>query len=142
MKRPETPGELFDYLHEKFGIGDYDDQTAAKPYWKERGTQIAKLKAMMKRRRVDVETLVITADYAVRHKKPIHYYPQLFEQIAEAKREHRAMRHEQRRVDLHNKLWEAAREAWDAGEDEWGERLIRATGSDAERLLEEWGARG
>ena len=51
---PETPGELWDFLHERFGFGDYDDIASGEYYWQSRAHEVMKLKAILKRRKVSV----------------------------------------------------------------------------------------
>ena len=65
-----TPGEAFDIMAEKFGVGDYDEWTATVPYWRWRMGEVAKIRAMMRRRRVSMQELVIAIEYAVAHRKP------------------------------------------------------------------------
>lgn len=141
MRHPSTEAELFDYLHEKFGIGTYDELVpSSRQWWQERGTGIAKLRAMLKRRRQRIDDVVIAADYAARHKKPIHFYPQIFELIDEAKREQRQRSHEERRQSLREEVRAAASEALELGREEWAYRLLRAPENDAQAVLDEWKA--
>lgn len=139
MKHPTTEAELFDYLHEKFGIGTYDELVpSSRQWWQERGTGIAKLKAMLKRRHQTIADVVIAADYAARHNKPIRYYPQIFELIAEAKRETAAERREGRRQSLRDEVRNAASEALELGRDEWAYRLLNVPEADAQAVLDAW----
>lgn len=136
---PSTPGQLADFLHERFGFGSYDEiASPSTPLWKERNTLIAKLKAMMRKRGVDERKVAIAALYAVRHRKPIRYLPQVFELIPEAMREHREHERAQRRQEVEGELRDAVADAIAADETEWAERLMRAPHSSAERLLAEW----
>lgn len=141
MTYPTTPAELFDFIHERYGIGNYDEVAPSdRAWWQERGTGIAKLKAMMRRRRVNEHDVAVATEYAARHGKTIRYYPQIFELIAEAKREAASDRREQRRQDLRDAVQDAASEALEAGEDEWAYRLLSVPERDAEAALEEWRA--
>lgn len=140
-KFPETPGQLFDFLHERFGIGEYDDvANADTPWWKSRNTEIAKLKAMMRKRRVTEKHVAVAAWYAVSRGQPIRYYAQLFRLIPEAMREYKTAEQLTLRRNVRAGIEDAVAEALASGEAEWAERLMRAHQSEAPRLLKEWEA--
>lgn len=137
-----TPAQLFDTLHEHFGIGAFDDVVRTEPpWWQERGRQIAKLKAMMRRRNVSEVQIAIAANYAASHCKPIKYFPQLFELIPEAMRAHRVAEQAARKRAVRDQLSEAISESLRNGEDQWAQRLMRVADVDAERVLMEWRGR-
>lgn len=139
MRHPTTEAELFDYLHERFGIGTYDELAANKrQWWQERGTGIAKLRAMLKRRQQRIDDVVIAADYAAQLRKHIRYYPQIFELIPEAKKQAADRRREDRRQGLRDQIQDAASHAFELGREEWGQRLLRAPEHDAQAVLDLW----
>ena len=129
-----TEAELYDYLQATFGIGDWDEHISDVPWWKFRGTEIAKLKSMMKRRGATVQQLVTAAQYAVRIRKPIRATYQLFELIPDAMRE---KRQRERRLDTTD-FDAAVAEAVEAGEHEWADRLVRSSGSETQRVIDQW----
>ena len=55
--QPKNDAQLFDMLHSLFGIGDFDEDGV--PWFRFRMTEIAKLKAIRKRRSITL------ADYAM-----------------------------------------------------------------------------
>lgn len=139
MSDPTTPAELYDYLQRAFGIGDWDEATAdGLPWWKFRGQQIAKLKAMLRKRRATVEQVVIAARYAREHRTPVREHYQLFALIPEAMREQRRQAKEAAQRVWHDDLERAIDEAIEAGETGWADRLMRASGADAVTALNEW----
>ncbi len=129
-----TEAELYDYLQRTFGIGDWDEATSEVPWWKFRATEVAKLKAMLKRRGATVQQVVAAAEYARAQGTPVHATYQLFALIPEAMRDHR------RRIQAAggSQLDDAIAEAVAAGEMGWADRLTRATGPDAVTVLEQW----
>lgn len=124
--------ELYDRLQGMFGIGDWDEATSEVPWWKFRNTEIAKLKAMMKRRGASVVQVLTAADYASTTSRPIRASYQLFELIPEAMR----WRRERLAVTDTTDLDSAITEAIDAGEYEWADRLIRA--QDTQTVITQW----
>ncbi len=59
---PHTDGALFDYLHQWWGIGDYDEDTHG-PWWKWRRNQVARVKASRTKREASLAELYIAALY-------------------------------------------------------------------------------
>ena len=140
-KFPESPAQLFDFLHERFGIGEYDDVAHADvPWWKARNTDIAKLKAMMRKRRVTEKQVAIAGWYATAQSRPIRYYAELFKLIPEAMREYRTAERLTLRKNARSGLEDAVADALARGESQWAERLLRADPSQATALLGEWEA--
>ena len=129
-----TEAELYDHLQRTFGIGDWDEATSEVPWWKFRGTEIAKLKSMMKRRGATVHQILTAADYAILQRKPIRATYQLFELIPEAMREKRLREARPDTTDFDA----AIQEAVDAQEFEWADRLIRSSGSETQRVIDQW----
>lgn len=128
-----SEGELFDYLTERFGIGDYDEGSGV-PYWKYRGTEISKIKAMLKRRGVTVQEMMLAANFAAERKMTVRAAWDLLSLIPPAKR----AASKPSRVSDAERLQEAARDAAARGMLDWASRLVAADPSEADRVLAEW----
>lgn len=133
-----TDAELYDYLRERFGFGAWDEAISTIPWWKFRGIGIGQLKAMKRKRGATDVQLVAAADYAIAHSKPVTELYQLFALIPEAmawrRREEKtaAVARHATEIEL------AIGEAMLAGEDEWVERLLRASPAEAETVINQW----
>lgn len=127
-------GELVDYLQQKFGIGDYDEDASAEPHWKARALEITKLKGMIRRRGTSVESLRIAADYCIAQGVTIKQPFDLLEHIGPARR---ALR-EAERPDPRAALHQAAEEAQELGETGWVARLVATDPREAEAVLHQW----
>lgn len=130
-----TEGQLYDDLRERFGIGDWDEATSTVPFYKYRMTEISKIKAMMKKRRVTVDQLLLAADYAQIHHLPVVALWRVFELVPDALRAQR----ESNRPSLHDEVWAAVDEAVAAGEQGWADRLMAAANRET---LDAWRDRG
>ena len=133
-----TDAELWDYLQERFGFGDWDEATSPIPWWQFRGREIGKLKAMMRKRRATDTHLVAAADFAVEHKRPIYALYQLFALIPEAMAWRRQQRLAEQKAQQADAIAIAFAEAVAAGEPEWAERFMRASATEAQSVINEW----
>ena len=138
MSGDMTDAELWDYLQERFGFGEWDEHTSDIPWWKFRGNEIGKLKAMTRRRRVSAYQLIVASEYAIAHRKPVTALYQLFALIPEALAWRRRQDALDRKADLAQDIEDAMHEAWEAGEHEWAGRLLRASAAEAQTVLNEW----
>lgn len=134
---PSTPAEIFDHLQERFGLGDYDEETSTIPHWKWRQVEISKLKSMMKRRRVNERELAISAWYARAQGTPITATWQLFESVRDALAAYRKAGRDVP-TDVRNQLSAAAEEAHALGEAGWAARLYAADDKSGPPVLEQW----
>lgn len=137
---PKSPAAMVDKLHEWFGIGTYDDIASERPFHRERMVEIAKLKSLLKSRRASMTEVWIAALYAREHGKPVHQTWQVFALIPEAMRDRFRLATADRREESDADWVAAIQEALDAGEQEWAERLQRAT--DKTQAVDEWRNRG
>jgi hypothetical protein len=133
-----TEGELFDYLHGRFGIGDWDEATSSVPWWKFRATEIAKLKSMLKKRHASPLQVMVAADYAAEQRRPIHATYQLFSLIPEAMAAQRRKERDQKTSRAIANVETAITEAVEAGETEWAERLMRVSTDQSPAVVKEW----
>lgn len=133
-----SEAELFDYLQERFGIGEWDEATSAIPWWKFRGREIGKLKSMLKKRKALAMHVVVAAEFAIEHRRPIQAYYQLFALIPEAMVAKSRHERAQRKRDLARDIDGAVQEAIGAGETAWAARLMRTQVSEASTVLREW----
>ena len=133
--------QLWDFLQERFGFGSWDESTADRPWWKFRANEIGKLKRMMARRRATVRDVVIAADYADTHDKPVTELWQLLDLINAGARWHRAITREGERAQRDVDLRTAIDEAVDADEHDWAGRLMRADPSEAQTVINQWRSR-
>ena len=136
-----TEGELFDLLRQRFGIGEWDEETHGEriPYWRFRNTEISKLKGMIRKRRTSVADLALAADYAVETKTKISNPFALLALIQPAKKAARDARVTPR-AEIHQRLVEAAGQAQAAGDEAWATRLFSADPAAGEAVLAEWEA--
>jgi hypothetical protein len=133
-----TDAELWDYLQERFGFGEWDEHTSDVPWWQFRANEIGKLKRMMRRRRVVAVQLTTAADYALAHRKPITGLWQLFALIPEAMAALRRQERLDQQAVLAEEVNDVMHEAWEAGDTEMAGRLMRASTADAQTLINEW----
>lgn len=133
-----TEAELYDHLQRTFGIGDWDEATATMPWWRFRANEIAKLKAMLKRRGATVEQVYAAAEYAQEEGRAVRATYQLFALIPEAMT---ARRNKARAADAARaaaEIEEAMAEAMDEGNHEWVDRFLRVSPSEAAAVITEW----
>lgn len=135
---PETPAQLYDLLHELFGIGNYDDIASRTPWFRARMTEIAKLKAMLRKRRCTVAEVAIAAWYAHDAGLPVYGTYRVFQLIPEAKRAARESDRTARASGQLDRRNVAANEAIEAGEQSWADRLISASDRDIDAVIDQW----
>lgn len=126
MKYPETPAELFDLCHELFGIGDFDDDAkAGTPWFKVRGTEIAKLKAIMTARRIEARSMGIAAYFCSTRGIPIKATWELIDHITPALIEVQAQRRAEAIQDAEDRLNHAIAVALEQGQQSVADQLMR-----------------
>jgi hypothetical protein len=133
---PQTDAELFDLLHRRLGVGDFDESGQV-PWFRYRMTEIAKLKSMRTRRSISLADFALTARYCFWHHIKIEATWQLCEHVAAAKQEARA----NVVTELATQVWEAlAVERTSPGPDSstWIERLLLARGPFRRDVLNKW----
>ena len=135
VAEPASDAELFDLLYRLFGIGDHD-QDDAQPWYKFRLREIAKLKAIRKKRGVSLADFTLAARYCYRRRVTVHDSWQVPQHLAQARREAKAAA----TSDLSQQI-EAAVAAEQAGhrpDQQWVTRLLRARGRYRVEVLEAW----
>lgn len=130
--------EVWDYLQPRFGFGDWDEATSEIPWFQFRVHGIGQLKGMLRKRRVKPHELIVAAEYAMAHHKPVTELWQLFSLVGEANAWRRKQDALERKAQLSIGLEDAMAEAMDAGEQEWAERLMRASASEAQTVINQW----
>ena len=132
--QPKNDAELFDMLHSLFGIGDWNEDM---PWWRHRATEIAKIRAIRRRRQISIADFAMTARYCVRNREKITESWQLCGFIADAKREARKLAV----PELSRQVSEAiASERALPGPDSatWIERLLLTRGPYRQVVLDQW----
>lgn len=131
---PTNPGALYDLLQERFGIGSYDESIDKRPWFKVRMTEVAKVTALLRRRGVTIQEVVLAADYAKKHRKPITAAWQVFDLVPEA------LRAAKKRGpnEVREQLTAAAAEAMAMGRDDWSQRLYMADIHSGPNVLDLW----
>ena len=133
LAQPTTDAELFDMLHGLLGIGDFDESV---PWFKFRMTEIRKLTAMRKKRRITVKQMAMAGKYCYRHRVAVRESWELRAFIVPAAREAASTR-----------VSELAQEIRSAVENErsrpdpstaWIGRLLRARGDYRREVLTQW----
>lgn len=138
---PETPAQLYDLLQELFGVGTYDDIASRQPWFRARMTEIARLKAMLRKRRVTVEDVAIAAWFAHDRGIPIPATWRLFGLIAEAKRSARERDRQAAAMEREDRRTAAVVEAFNADEHTWAARLINTSDRDLDAVIDQWRSR-
>ena len=134
--QPKSDAALFDMLHSLFGIGNFDEDGTV-PWFRFRMTEIAKLKAIRKRRSITLADYAMTARYCQRHQVQVKESWQLCGFIADAKREARRIAVPELSQEIHDAL---ALERALPGPDSvtWIERLLLTRGPFRREVLDEW----
>lgn len=136
---PKDDAALCDMLHGLFGIGDWMDGDS-KPWYRARGIEIAKIKAMRRKRGLRIPELVLTARYCYRLQIPIRAPWELVKHIQDARKEQVATAVSDLSAQVQAAIeWEQTQS--EQGTD-WVGRLLRAQGSYRRDVLEEWKAAG
>jgi hypothetical protein len=136
MKEPKTDAQLFDMLHELFGIGNFDESGSV-PWFRFRITEIAKLKAIRKRRSITLADFAMTARYCQRHQEQVKESWQVCGFIADAKREARRIAVPELSQEIHTAL-EIERALPGPDSATWVERLLLTRGLFRREVLDEW----
>lgn len=136
MKRPATDGELWDYVHRLFGIGDWDEDNAI-PFWKYRATEVMKVKAKRNKLKASVEELTAAADYCKAMRIDIRNVAWLYQHLA-GSRGWAAARQRTLMSAAFDELYdEAVEQAYGT---EWADRLVRARGEYRQEVYDQWQA--
>lgn len=132
---PKTDPELFDLIHLMFGIGDFDEALDSQRWFQFRTREIAKIKAIRRKRRLSIEDLTMLATYCHDRGMPIRGAFDLLEYWPAAVRHRTANARFQIDEDITQAI-QVERERPDGGE--WVDRLLRAQGQGREILLTRW----
>lgn len=135
---PETHAELYDQLQQMFGIGSYDEVAGSEAWHRARMVEVMKLKGLCRRRRATVKHVAIAAWYAHQNRLPIRHSVRLFAIIPEAMRAYNAEVHATTKEAEERELNQAIVTAMRTGDQEWADRLIRASGKDVRGVLDAW----
>lgn len=133
---PTSDAALFDMLHSLFGIGDFDE-SADVPWWKFRINEIAKIKAIRRKRNISLADMAMTARYCARHGELVGQSWRLCGFIAEAKREARRIAVPELSAEV-TKAIATERALPGPGSVQWVERLLLARGPHRRDVLDEW----
>jgi len=133
--QPKSDAALFDMLHSLFGIGNFDED--AVQWFQFRMREIAKLKAIRKRRSITLADYAMTARYCQRHQEQVKESWQLCGFIADAKREARRIAVPELSQEIHAAL-EAERALPGPDSATWIERLLLTRGPFRRDVLDEW----
>lgn len=139
MKRAKNASELFDLVHEHYGIGGYDELARPEPEWYQiRLREAARLNQLMKKRRVSIEELERALRYCIEQRIQIRKTTELFSHITPSLIAWRKAQLATTAVDRERVREDAIAEALEAGEHDWVERLIRAAGTEMDTTLDAW----
>lgn len=132
--QPATDAQLYDYIHALFGVGDWMDADG-RPWHKARMVEIAKIKAIRKKRRFSIADLVMLADHCYRRRRPIRQTFDLLQWWPDAVRERTANARSQVDIEIERAL-EIERARPDGGE--WVDRFLLAQGGGRQIVLNRW----
>lgn len=142
MSLPDLPAtfpEVHDLLQEMFGIGSYDAIARSEPpYFKTRMNEIARIKAVAKKRRATPQQLGMAAWHARQTGVHVRQALRLFPLIPAAQRAWREAEADEAAAALRAELDDAIADAIEAGLESWAERLARAAHAEVPALLETW----
>jgi hypothetical protein len=136
---PTTDAQLFDLVHELFGIGDWDRDLDAKAWHQVRGAEIAKVKAIRKRYNYSIPELAELARFVHDRQYRVAKTWDMLSHYGEFRRVRARERadNERRRLDQDYELaLETERGRLDG--DEWVTRLLVSTGIGREEVLRKW----
>ena len=134
--QPKSDAVLFDMLHSLFGIGDFDESGTV-PWFRFRMTEIAKLKAIRKRRSISLADFAMTARYCQGHQEQVKESWQVCGFIADAKREARRIAVPELSQEVHVAL-EIERALPGPNSAYWVERLLLTRGPFRRDVLDGW----
>ncbi len=138
---PGTEGGLFDRLSEMFGIGVWDETTAAMPYWKWRAREIAKVKAVLRKHDRAVADLYVAALYAKAEGRDIRAVSWLPRDVPRAWRWWEDRVAETQLLGADEGFAEALvieMERSNTGDDAWFGRLVRCPPANREEVYQQW----
>lgn len=133
-----TEGQVFDALHERFGVGDWQEGNDV-PWHDFKRKECIKIKAMRLKKRASCEELLTAIRYCGARNIDIREHWQLYEHIPASKHWARD-REEMRRTRGAQQVIDAAI-AIEMERDPngpWVERFIRAVGPGRQEVYEEW----
>lgn len=140
--RPAKPTDVFDRLHQHFGIGGFDDIAQPLPAWYEiRVKEAGKISMIARKRKVAFEDLLEIADWLHATGQHLTRSEELFA--------HYGKWMVAKRLQMNRAMTASAAEAYDvalsqafeAGDTEYAERLMRASGAARAELVAAWEAR-
>lgn len=147
-ERPSTDGQLWDYVHRLFGVGDWDEQASDVPFWKYRSKEVMKVAAKRKKLKVEVGDLANAADYCKAHRIDIRNVAWLYQYLPDSRRwmseRERALSEAAldeliaEAVDLERELISSHEYVEREGPEFWTDRLIRARGEHRREVYESW----
>lgn len=129
-------GPLFDQLREWFGVGD--ELTEEEPTYRWRNRQVAKLRAMRRKRELHPDDIRAAAEWCRTHGQPIKAIWELFPHIPAALEARKAAQAAQEHSDIEEQISDAIAIEAAAPDSPWLDRLIRAAGPAREEVFREW----
>lgn len=132
---PETDAQLFDLVHELFGVGDWDRDLDAQPWHKVRMAEIAKVKAIRKRYNYSITELTELARFVHERQYRVTKTWDLLQHYP-AYRRQRAVNARLRLDQEFEEILEVERGRLDG--DEWVTRLLLSQGIGREELVRKW----
>lgn len=138
LPEPHTESQLFDYLNEAFGVGNYDDVAESKPWYKVRSSEIGKLKKILRGRRLSVREVYLAGEYCRANQIPVKASQDIFRHIPAALQAWRRDLAAARKQDAATSVLVVIQEAYAVGQVTFAERLMRADELEQQRLVREW----
>src|SRR6478735_6520650 len=132
---PETDAQLFDLVHELFGVGDWDPDLDTKAWFQIRGAEIAKVTAIRKRYNYSIQEMTALARFVHERQYRVTKTWDLLQHYP-AYRRQRAVNARQRLDQEFEEILEIERGRLDG--DEWVTRLLLSTGNGREELVRKW----
>lgn len=133
--KPTNDAELFDLLHQLFGIGDWDADLDSKPWHKARIAEIGKIKQIRRKRRYSIEDFAYLAQFCYTHHRRITKTFDLLEHWPDALRER--TRNARSRIDDEIQAALELEQQRPDGQ-EWVERFMLAQGAGRIAALTRW----
>lgn len=132
-----TVTQLFDFLQETLGIGDFSGEPWEYQGWRMR--QIGMLKRVMTKRRLRPSELVMCAEYCKAHRIQPESHAGLLWHYDQARKWDLSRRREEVQEDVDSAVaLEQERALSDEEASRWVDMLLRATGPSREEVLTRW----
>jgi len=133
-----TDGQVWNRLHEVFGVGDYDPETSTKTWTMWRVGEVGALKRLRESRKVTTQELMDAIEYCRAKGIDVRHSSWLYKHIGDATKWARAERATEAVRDVEALIAQAVAIEAEKPDSVWLDRLIRAAGGARAEVYREW----